>query len=66
MSALQDPDIDRLSDLFAQGSLSNAREIAGLLRAELGEQHYSKSKTESLQPYLVLGRLPISNAETRS
>jgi hypothetical protein len=38
MSALQDREMERLSDLLAQGKLSNAREIASLLKVELGEQ----------------------------
>jgi hypothetical protein len=38
MSALQDREMERLSDLLAQGKLGNAREIASLLEVELGER----------------------------
>jgi hypothetical protein len=38
MSALQDREMERLADLLAQGTLSNAREIARLLRVEVGKQ----------------------------
>jgi phage tail tape-measure protein len=54
MSALQDPEMERLSDLLAQGTLRNAREIARLLRVELGEQRDPIPKNESLQSYLGL------------
>jgi hypothetical protein len=58
MSALQEREMERLSDLLAQGRLSNAREIARLLRVELGEQGGPISKGESRQSYLgLLGRL---------
>jgi hypothetical protein len=55
MSALQDLEMERLSDLFAQGQLSNAQEIASLLKVELGEPNgpvlmndYSRSYFELL------------------
>jgi hypothetical protein len=54
VAALQDREIDRLSDLFAQGRLSNASEIARLLTIELGERHDPETETESLEPYLEL------------
>jgi len=54
MSALQDPEMERLSDLLAQGTLRNAREIARLLSVELGEQRDPIPKNESLQSYLGL------------
>lgn len=54
MSVLQDPEIERLSNLLAQGTLGNAREIARLLRVELGEQRKPILKNESLQSYLEL------------
>ena len=58
MSALQDPEMERLSDLLAQGTLRNAREIARLLRVELGEQRDPIPKNESLQSYLgLLGQM---------
>ena len=38
MSELADQNIERLSHLFASGSLSHAREIAQLLGQEIGEQ----------------------------
>jgi hypothetical protein len=38
MSALQDREMERLSELLARGTLNNAREIARLLRGELGQQ----------------------------
>ena len=53
MSALHDPEMKRLSDLRAQGTMSNAREIARLLRVELGEGDVIP-KNESLQLYLGL------------
>ena len=54
MSALQDSEMQRLSDLLAQGTLCNAREIARLLRVELGEQSDHTPKGESLRSYLAL------------
>jgi hypothetical protein len=57
MSVLQDREMERLSALFAQGTLSNAREIARLVRAELGEAGDSTRRNESLQSYLRLLRL---------
>jgi hypothetical protein len=58
MSALQDHGIKRLSDLLAQGTLNNAREIARLLRVELGEKGNAVPKNESLQSYLgLLGQM---------
>ena len=58
MSALQDHEMERLSDLLAQGRLSNAREIARLLRVELGKQGDPILKAESLQAYLgLLGQI---------
>jgi hypothetical protein len=54
MSALQDREMQRLSDLLAQGTLCNAREIARLLRVELGEQSDHTPKGESLRSYLGL------------
>ena len=57
MSALQDHEMERLSDLLGQGRLSNAREIARLLR-ELGKQGDPILKAESLQSYLgLLGQI---------
>jgi hypothetical protein len=50
--------MERLSDLLAQGRLSNAREIARLLRVELGKQGDTIPKAESLQSYLgLLGQI---------
>jgi len=58
MSALQDHEMERLSDLLAQGRLSNAREIVRLLRVELGKQGDPILKAESLQSYLgLLGQI---------
>jgi hypothetical protein len=37
MSTLQDGEMEQLSRLLARGSLSNAREISRLLKAELSE-----------------------------
>ena len=54
MSALQDREMERLSDLLAQGTLNNAREIARLLRIELGEQGDVIPNTESLRSFLGL------------
>jgi hypothetical protein len=53
MSALQDREMERLSDLLARGTLNNAREIASLLRIELGERGDDAiPKTKSLQSLL--------------
>jgi len=38
MSTLQDSEMEQLSRLLSCGSLSNAREISRLLKAELSEQ----------------------------
>jgi len=58
MSALQDHEMERLSDLLAQGRLSNAREIVRLLRVGLGKQGDPIPKAESLQSYLgLLGQI---------
>ena len=54
MTALQDREMERLSDLLAQGTLNNAREIARLLGIELGEQGDAIPKTESLRSFLGL------------
>jgi hypothetical protein len=53
MSALQDREMERLSDLLARGT--NAREIARLLNFELGEQ--------SCAPKFPGG--PIASAQSR-
>jgi hypothetical protein len=47
MSALQDSEMERLSDLLAQGTLSTAREIARLLRVELVKQGGPIPKTRA-------------------
>ena len=60
MSALDDRKMKRLSDLFAQGELSNAPEIAKLTRVELGKksnrladiEHYRERVFEKLIPFL--------------
>ena len=54
MSALDDCEMERLSGLLAQGKLSNAREIARLLRVELGDRRDIAAKQDSLVPYLEL------------
>jgi hypothetical protein len=43
MAPLQDLEMERLSDLLAEGKLSNAQEIASLLRVDLGEQAEPRS-----------------------
>ena len=48
MPALSDRNMERLSDLFAQGSLNNAPEIAKLLEAELRERPNRLAKNQSL------------------
>jgi hypothetical protein len=48
VAALQDREIGRLSDLFAQGRLSNASEIARLLTVELGERLDPETETPDL------------------
>jgi hypothetical protein len=52
MAALQDLEMERLFDLLARGSLSNAQEIASLLKGELGEKFDPELENPSLQPYL--------------
>lgn len=52
MSALQDREMERLSDLLAQGALGNAREIARLLRVEIGGRRNRIHKDGSLRLYL--------------
>ncbi len=54
MSALQDREMERLSDLLAQGTLSNARDIARLLRVELGTREHLTLNDEGLLSYLGL------------
>jgi hypothetical protein len=50
--------MERLLDLLARGSLSNAQEIASLLKVELGEKSDPELENASLQPYLEpLGRI---------
>jgi hypothetical protein len=52
VAALQDLEMERLFDLLARGSLSNAQEIACLLKGELGEKFDPELENASLQPYL--------------
>jgi hypothetical protein len=54
VATLQDREIDRLSDLCAQGRLSSASEIPRLLSVELSERHDPKTETRSLLPDLEL------------
>jgi hypothetical protein len=54
MSALQDREMERLSELLARGTLNNAREIARLLRGELGQQGLPMPENESLKSLLAL------------
>jgi hypothetical protein len=49
--------MERLSDLLAQGTLSNAREITRLLRVELGEQNNPTRAWNRIWDWLV--RSPI-------
>ena len=49
MSALEISELERLSDLFALGSLENAQEIVELLRVELGEQRKQHGREEAAQ-----------------
>jgi hypothetical protein len=51
MSVLQDGEMERISQLLACGSLSNAREISRLLKSELVEQPKPRLET-LLQAYL--------------
>ena len=53
MSALNDSEMDRLSELLAQGNMENADEIATLLKVELGEQA-RLANSEHLQSFLDL------------
>jgi hypothetical protein len=57
MPVLQDREMERLSALFAQGTLSNAPEIARLLRVELDGACHGTRRNESLWSYLRLLRL---------
>lgn len=54
MPTLQDREMERLSDLFAQGKLNNAKEIASLLLIELGETPPSAPVDEDLQSPLAI------------
>jgi len=54
MAALQDLEMGRLSDLLAQGKLSNAQEIANLVKVELGDQVDLVPEYEGLQSYFEL------------
>jgi hypothetical protein len=54
MSTLQDLAMDRLCDLLAQGRLSNAQEIANLVKVELGDQVDLVPEYESSQSYFEL------------
>jgi hypothetical protein len=53
MSALQDREMERLSELLARGTLNNAREIARL-RGELGQQGLPMPENEGLKSLLAL------------
>lgn len=57
MSALNDLEMARLSDLFTQGNMDNADEIASLLKIELGAQ-IQLVPGEDLHSYFdLLGRI---------
>jgi hypothetical protein len=49
MSALQDRELERLSELLARGTLNNAREIARLLRGELGPTRPAHARERELE-----------------
>jgi hypothetical protein len=53
MPALNDCEMERLSDLFSQGKLSNAPEIAKLLKVEIRDRPDGTGK-DGLQPYWKL------------
>jgi hypothetical protein len=53
MSELADQNIERLSHLFASGSLSHAREIAQLLGQEIGEQPRERAESGLIQRLLA-------------
>jgi hypothetical protein len=57
MSDLEISELERLSDLFALGSLENAQEIVELLRVELGEQR---------KQHACPGQYPFRSRETRA
>jgi hypothetical protein len=63
MSELADQNIERLSHLFASGSLSHAREIARRLGEEIGEPPPEKRPEHSLISRLLgaaaLGKQPV-------
>ena len=54
MRALDDCEMERLSDLLAQGRLDNAEEIAALLSIETAEAPPSAPINEELQDQLAL------------
>ncbi|MGY8685021.1 hypothetical protein Q2941_45855 [Bradyrhizobium sp. UFLA05-153] len=47
MAALQDPEMEQLSQLLARGHLGNAHEIARLLKAELGNRSREPQSQET-------------------
>ena len=54
MSTLQDGEMEQLSRLLARGSLSNAREISRLLKAELSEQADVRTAKDLRSPFNFL------------
>ena len=57
MSELADQNIERLSHLFASGSLSHAREIAQRLNQEIGEQPRERCESGLISRLLTAAML---------
>jgi hypothetical protein len=51
MSVLHDQQMDQLSNLLGQGKLSNAQEIAALLKVELGKRSETLPKNGRLKSF---------------
>lgn len=59
MPALDDRKMDHLSDLFAQGALNNAPEIAKLIKAELGKKPNRLANIEIYRERVLRKLLPF-------
>lgn len=59
MPALDDRKMNHLSDLFAQGALSNAPEIAKLIKVELGKKPDCLANIEIYRERILRKLLPL-------